>query len=113
MSPYFRLGLKFPGRESSDFHGKKLKYMKTHNGFFQTKLFSIVLCLVMAMTAMPFAAKAAIDPRMVDILISSNTQNVLLYARLVDCFKPEMEAAILAGVPAIFTLQLEVYQERS
>jgi len=113
MSPYFRLGLKFPGRESSDFHGKKLEYMKTHNGFFQAKLFSIVLCLVMAVTAMPFAAKAAIDPRMVDILISSNTQNVLLYARLVDCFKPEMEAAILAGVPAIFTLQLEVYQERS
>ncbi|MEE9912380.1 MAG: DUF4390 domain-containing protein [Deltaproteobacteria bacterium] len=50
---------------------------------------------------------------MVDNLISSNAQNVLLYARLVDCFKPEMNSAILAGVPAIFTLQLDVYQERS
>jgi len=87
--------------------------MKTYNVFFQRKLFGIFLCLVMTLSALPFAAKAAIEPRMVDLLISSNSQNVLLYARLVDCFKPEMEAAILAGVPAIFTLQLDVYQERS
>jgi len=113
MSPYSRHELKFPGHEPPDFHGKKLEYMKTHSAFFQSKLFGIFLCLVMTVTAMPFAAKAAIEPRMVDILISSNKHNVLLYARMVDCFKPEMEAAILAGVPAIFTLQLEVYQERS
>ena len=67
--------------------------------------------MIMAVT--PVLAKADIEPRMVDILISSNNQSVLLYARLVDCFKPEMESAILAGVPAIFTLQLDVYQERS
>ncbi|MRR16375.1 MAG: DUF4390 domain-containing protein [Deltaproteobacteria bacterium] len=87
--------------------------MKTQNAFFRSKLLAVFLWTVLAASAVPFAVKAAIEPRMVDILISSNAQNVLLYARLVDCFKPEMEAAILAGVPAIFTLQLEVYQERS
>jgi hypothetical protein len=61
----------------------------------------------------PASAKTEMEPRLVDILITSNTGDVLLYARLVDCFKREMEAAIMAGVPAVFTLQLDVYQERS
>lgn len=55
----------------------------------------------------------AIEPEMTDILITNNTENVLLYARLVNGFKTEMESAILAGVPTIFTLQIEVYQVRS
>jgi len=38
---------------------------------------------------------------------------VLLYARLVNGFKPDTELAILAGIPATFTLQLEVHQVRS
>jgi hypothetical protein len=40
-------------------------------------------------------------------------ENVLLYARLVNGFKPDMELAVLAGIPATFTMQLDVYQERS
>ena len=60
----------------------------------------------------PASAKTEMEPRLADILITSNTEDVLLYARLVDCFKKEMETAILAGVPAVFTLQLDVYQER-
>jgi len=55
----------------------------------------------------------AIEPKISDILITNNTENVLLYARLVDSFKTEMESAILAGVPSIFTLKLELYQVRS
>ncbi len=53
------------------------------------------------------------SPRMIDTLITSNTVNVLLYAKLVDCFKTEMESTILAGVPAVFTIQIDVYQDRS
>jgi hypothetical protein len=55
----------------------------------------------------------AIEPRISDIIITNNAENVLLYARLVNGFKTEMESAILAGVPSIFTLQIEVYQPRS
>ncbi len=55
----------------------------------------------------------AIEPTISDIMITNNKDNVLLYARLVNGFKTEMESTILAGVPAVFTLQLEVYQVRS
>jgi hypothetical protein len=79
--------------------------------------FWVTICLSLLMTFTTFAgtlsARADTSPRMVDLLITSNTEKVLLYARLVNCFKPEMESAILAGVPAVFTIQLDVYQERS
>jgi hypothetical protein len=76
---------------------------------------AICICLLMMVITItgPVLARAAMEPRMVDILITNNTEKVLLYARLVDCFKAEMESAILAGVPAVFTLQLDVYRERS
>jgi hypothetical protein len=59
------------------------------------------------------AEAQAIEPRISDIIITNNAENVLLYARLINGFKTEMESAILAGVPSIFTLQIEVYQPRS
>lgn len=77
------------------------------------RIFCVCLLMMLTALALPVTARTSIMPRMVDTLITSNTESVLLYARLVDCFKPEMEAAILAGVPAVFTLQLDVYQERS
>ena len=55
----------------------------------------------------------AIEPTINDIIITNNKENVLLYARVVNGFKTEMESTILAGVPAVFTLHLEVYQVRS
>ena len=54
----------------------------------------------------------AVEPTVKDIIITNNAQNVLLYAGLVNCFKTEMESAILAGVPTVFTIQLQVYQVR-
>lgn len=76
-------------------------------------MFCVCLCTIAITVAVPATAKAAAKPRMVDILITSNMQSVLLYGRLVDCFKTDMEKAILAGVPAVFTIYLDVYQERS
>jgi len=55
----------------------------------------------------------AVEPTIKDILITNNKENVLLYARVVNGFKTEMESSILAGAPAVFALQLEVYQVRS
>lgn len=77
-----------------------------------TKLFLVFLFFVFGLMAIPMRAQA-IEPKIADILITNNRESVLLYARLVNGFKPEMEMAILAGIPAVFTLQLEVYQERS
>jgi hypothetical protein len=74
----------------------------------------VLICLFIAFgfMALPMQAQA-IEAKMTDILITNNTENVLLYGRLVNGFKPEMELAVLAGIPAIFTLQLEVNQIRS
>jgi len=55
----------------------------------------------------------AVEPTINDIIITNNKENVLLYARVVNGFKTEMESTILAGAPAVFTLHLEVYQVRS
>ncbi|KQC11148.1 MAG: hypothetical protein APR62_10490 [Smithella sp. SDB] len=75
-------------------------------------LFLVFLLIIFGFAAVPMRVQA-IEPKITDILITNNRDNVLLYARLVNGFKPEMEMAILAGIPAVFTLQLEVYQERS
>ena len=83
-------------------------YIK-NNISFAVKVLSVCLLMILTALVLPVTARTSIMPRMVDTLITSNTENVLLYARLVDCFKPEMETAILAGVPAVFTLQLDVY----
>ena len=80
------------------------------------KKFCSVICISLlvffSFMGLPMQAQA-IEPKITDILITNNTENVLLYARLVNGFKTEMESAILAGVPTIFTLQIEVYQVRS
>jgi hypothetical protein len=54
----------------------------------------------------------AVGPEIRDILITNDQENVLLYARLVNGFKPEMEVAVLNGIPATFVMDVEVYQER-
>ncbi len=83
---------------------------KVKNNFYG--VFLISLFIILGFMELPMQAQA-IEPKMTDILITNNTENVLLYGRLVSGFKPEMELAIMAGIPAIFTLQLEVYQIRS
>ena len=75
-------------------------------------IISISLFVTFGFMELPMQAQA-VEPKMTDILITNNTENVLLYARLVNGFKPDMELAILAGIPATFNLQLEVHQVRS
>lgn len=100
------------GRKRPDPSGKKMTDMKNRIGF-SGRVICIGLLIMTVLVSGVVRVNADVAPRMVDILITSNTKNVLLYARLVDCFKTEMESAILAGVPAVFTLHLDVYQERS
>lgn len=76
------------------------------------KLFFIFLFVCLGFLSVPTQGQA-IEPVIKDIIITNNTENVLLYARLVNGFKTEMESAILTGTPVVFTLLLEVYQVRS
>jgi hypothetical protein len=53
------------------------------------------------------------EPKIMDLIITNNEQNVLLYARLVQELKADMESAIKAGVPKEFVLHVKVYEERT
>jgi hypothetical protein len=76
------------------------------------RLFLIFLFVCLGFASFP-AQGQAIEPTINDIVITNDKENVLLYARVVNGFKTEMESTILAGAPAVFTLQMEVYQVRS
>lgn len=76
------------------------------------KLFFIFLFVVSGCLGVGTQGRA-IEPTIKDIIITNDKENVLLYARVVNGFKTEMESSILAGAPAVFALQLEVYQTRT
>jgi hypothetical protein len=76
------------------------------------KIFLIFTFIVLGCLGV-FGKAQAIEPKITDITISSNAENVLVYAGLANGFKTEMESAILAGVPTVFTIQLNVYRVRS
>lgn len=71
----------------------------------------LIFLFVIIFAAIPALARAA-EPEIRDILITNDKENVLLYARLVNGFKPDMEVAVLNGIPATFVMDIEVYQER-
>lgn len=60
----------------------------------------------------PFSSEGR-DAKFADLLVTNNADNILVYARVTNCFTKTMEAAILAGVPTTFTFLLDFYQERS
>jgi hypothetical protein len=78
----------------------------------KTKIFFLNFIILAVVLSFVSTKAYAADPSITDILITNDAQNVLLYARLVNGFKPEMETAILAGIPAVFAMHVEVYQER-
>jgi hypothetical protein len=53
------------------------------------------------------------NARIRDLLVTNNNTQLLVYARVTDCFTREMEEAIMAGVPTTFTFLLDLYQERT
>ena len=69
----------------------------------------IILCCLFLFYALRLEAREA---KFADLLITNNAEQILVYARVTDCFTVEMEAAILAGVPTIFTFLFDFYQER-
>ena len=48
-----------------------------------------------------------------DLLVTNNANHVLVYARVMNCFTKDIEAAILAGVPTTFTFVVDLFQQRS
>ena len=76
------------------------------------RIFFTCCVILFAYVFLPSVSSAK-DATIADVLVTNNTENVLLYARLVNCFTKEMDAAILAGVPTTFTVIVDLYRERS
>lgn len=77
----------------------------------KNKIGIVLLFVLIGSVSFP-SNTCALEPKIKDILITNDVENVLLYARLVNGFKPEMELAILAGIPTVFTMWVEVYEQR-
>ncbi|MFA5321886.1 MAG: DUF4390 domain-containing protein [Smithella sp.] len=78
----------------------------------KSKFYGVFLVSLLVLFVLAPVSVHAVEPKITDILITNDVENVLLYARLANGFKPDMELAVLAGIPANFVMWLEVYQER-
>ncbi len=71
----------------------------------------IFLCFILVFSLFPpFRLRA--DEATINCFVTNDATNVLIYARVTNCFTKDMEAAILAGVPTTFTFLIDLYQER-
>lgn len=78
----------------------------------KNKIVIVLISLVIGSLFFP-SHTCALEPKIADILITNDVENVLLYARLLNGFKPKMEMGVLAGIPTTFTMWIEVYEQRS
>ena len=73
------------------------------------KLFVLALLVVLALTTVLGARQAQIS----DIIVTNNQDHLLVYFYTKGCFTPEMNKAIMSGIPTTFNFFLELYKPRS
>jgi len=73
----------------------------------------LVACLVvLSLLFVPQSLKAE-KSAIKDLLVTTDQTHLLLYARLTNCFTPDIEDAVLAGLPTTFTFRVQMFQERA
>jgi predicted nucleic acid-binding protein len=80
--------------------------------FKRIRIFRTIILVLVLFASLSCKAKMD-EPKIMDLIITNNEQNVLLYARLLQGFKADMESAIMAGVPKEFIIHVKVYEERA
>lgn len=85
------------------------------NGFYLKKIrYSFVLPLVTLVLVLSLiSALWAKQAQITDIIVTNNQDQLLVYFNTKGCFTPEMNKAILSGIPTTFTFFLEIYKPRS
>ncbi|MDD5711520.1 MAG: DUF4390 domain-containing protein [Smithellaceae bacterium] len=70
----------------------------------------ISICLLLS----PTLGLAAYDgqAKIKDFLVTNNDRQILVFAKVTDCFTKEMEKAILSGIPTTFTFLIDLREER-
>ncbi|MBI5582540.1 MAG: DUF4390 domain-containing protein [Deltaproteobacteria bacterium] len=73
------------------------------------KLFVVGLLLVLSLTT----ALGAKQAQIADIIVTNNQDSLLVYFYTRGCFTPDMNKAIMSGLPTTFTFFLELYKPRN
>jgi hypothetical protein len=77
------------------------------------KSFDLFICLIFLVFFIFPPSLHAENAEIGDLLVTNNTTHLLVYARAMNCFTNDMEAAILAGIPTTFTFLVDLYQVRT
>jgi hypothetical protein len=85
-------------------HGAYLKKIR-----YSRVLPLVSLALVLSLTWSLWARQAQIT----DIIVTNNQDQLLVYFTTKGCFTPEMNKAILSGIPTTFTFFLEINKPRA
>jgi hypothetical protein len=81
-----------------------------HKRIKKTKGLFVVALLLLLSLAGSLGAKQA---QIADIIVTNNQDHLLVYFYTKGCFTPEMNKAIMSGIPTTFTFFLELYKPRS
>lgn len=72
----------------------------------------ILICVgLIAALAIPLSSQG-IKAKIVDFLLSTNENSLLVYFRVTDCFTKKMDEAIMAGFPSTFYFNIELSEKR-
>jgi hypothetical protein len=74
---------------------------------------NLFICLIFILILVSTPPLHAENAEIRDLLVTNNSTHLLVYARVMNCFTKDMDAAILAGIPTTFTFLLDLYQVRS
>lgn len=81
-----------------------------------TRIVARIPVLILFVGALfPFFASAqssAGKVEITDFLVTNTQEHVLVYCKLKNCFTPEIEEAILAGITTAFIFTVELYRQR-
>lgn len=89
--------------------------MRIDSIFPRRLFFSLLLPLFCFMLASLYQVRPlhAKNAAITDFTVSNAKEELLLYLTVIDCFTPEMEAAIHNGIPATFTFYVDLFQKRT
>jgi hypothetical protein len=73
----------------------------------------LFICLIFLVFLLCPPSLRAENAEIGDLLVTNNSTHLLVYARAMNCFTNDMEAAILAGIPTTFTFFVDLYQVRT
>jgi len=72
----------------------------------------ILICLGLIVILVIPLSSQGMKAKIVDFLLSTNENNLLVYFKVTDCFTKKMEEAIMAGIPTTFYFNIELSEKR-